>query len=104
MPFASTVTAGCVAHAVGDRIMMDGNDAADWVRSTVVRLYAPGIPLRHRPQRKVLKIMLTVLVDEDSGKKKFAIIQAEDELAAAGVVIGNGNGVDPSRDQWPVSH
>ncbi|GIS18447.1 MAG: hypothetical protein CM15mP120_03630 [Pseudomonadota bacterium] len=39
----------CAAFdAVGDRIMIDGNDAAGWVRSMVAPQYALGIPLRHR--------------------------------------------------------
>jgi 2-oxoglutarate ferredoxin oxidoreductase subunit alpha len=29
-------------------------------------------------------------VDKATGKKKFCIVQAEDELAAAGIVIGAG--------------
>ena len=33
-------------------------------------------------------------VDKETGKKKFAVIQAEDELAAIGMVIGaNWNGL-----------
>lgn len=75
---------------VGDQILIEGNEAtalgALFAGASVVAWY----PIT--PSTSVAKAFETFAkkwrVDEASGKKKFAIIQAEDELAAIGMVIG----------------
>ncbi|MCB1617053.1 MAG: 2-oxoacid:acceptor oxidoreductase subunit alpha [Pseudomonadales bacterium] len=80
---------------VGDAIMLDGNTAtalgAIYGGATVAAWY----PIT--PSTSVVdafdKYANRLRVDPASGKKNFAIIQAEDELAAIGMVIGaNWNG------------
>ena len=76
---------------VGDKIMIDGNAAcalgAIYAGATVAAWY----PIT--PSTSVVesfsKFAAKYRVGED-GKKKFAIVQAEDELAAIGMVIGAG--------------
>jgi len=73
-----------------DEIMMDGNSAlglgAVYAGATVTGWY----PIT--PSTSVIeafeKYSNLYRVEEDTGKKKVAIIQAEDELAAIGIVIG----------------
>lgn len=78
------------SDAVGDRIMMDGNDAAGlgavYGGATVCAWYpiTPSTSVAESFENHANRLR----VDEASGKKKFAIIQVEDELAAIGVVIG----------------
>ena len=81
--------------AVGNKILMDGNAAcglgAVYAGATVVGWY----PIT--PSTSVVdafaKYAKQLRVDSDTGKNKFAIAQAEDELAAIGMVIGaNWNG------------
>ena len=75
---------------VGDRILMDGNAAvglgAIYAGATVAAWY----PLT--PSTSVVdnfdKYCKRLRIDAGTGAKKYAIIQAEDELAAIGMVIG----------------
>ena len=77
-------------NAVGDAIMMEGNDAlalgAIYGGATVAGWY----PIT--PSTSVVKAFQTyadkLRKDPDTGKNNFAIVQAEDELAAMGMVIG----------------
>ena len=80
---------------VGDHIMIDGNTAtalgAIYAGATVAAWY----PIT--PSTSVVdafeKYAKRLRIDKATGKKKYAIVQAEDELAAIGIVIGaNWNG------------
>jgi len=76
--------------AVGDKILIDGNTATAigtiYGGATVVAWYpiTPSTSVAKGFDKYAHKL----LVDEKTGKKKFAIVQAEDELAAIGMVIG----------------
>jgi 2-oxoglutarate/2-oxoacid ferredoxin oxidoreductase subunit alpha len=76
--------------AVGDSIIIDGNTAcalgAIYGGATVAAWYpiTPSTSVVSEFGAFVHKLRL----DEHTGKRKFAIVQAEDELAAMGVVIG----------------
>lgn len=78
------------SDAVGDRIMMDGNDAAGlgavFGGATVCAWYpiTPSTSVAESFENHANRLR----VDKASGQNKFAIIQVEDELAAIGVVIG----------------
>lgn len=81
--------------AVGDRVLLDGNTAcglgAVYGGATVVAWY----PIT--PSTSVVdayeKYANRLRIDPGTGQKNFAIMQAEDELAAMGMVIGaNWNG------------
>ncbi len=78
------------ADAVGDRIFIDGNNAAAlgcvYGGATVAAWYpiTPSTSLaeafgRHCQRHRV---------DPDTGLNRYAIVQAEDELASIGIVIG----------------
>lgn len=77
---------------VGDKIMMEGNDAlalgAIYGGATVVAWY----PLT--PSTSVVesfeKYAKRLRIDPGSGDRRYAVAQAEDELAAIGIVIGAG--------------
>lgn len=77
---------------VGDKIMIDGNSAcglgALYAGATVAAWY----PIT--PSTSVVeaftKFCAKYRVDPETGKKNYAIVQAEDELAAIGMVIGAG--------------
>ena len=80
---------------VGDKILVDGNSAcglgAVYGGATVVAWY----PIT--PSTSVVEGFETyakkLRIDPETGKNNFAIVQAEDELAAIGMVIGaNWNG------------
>ncbi len=82
-------------NLVGDRIMIDGNSAcglgAVYGGATVVAWY----PIT--PSTSVVEAYADYAkefrIDKESGKRNYAIVQAEDELAAIGMVIGaNWNG------------
>lgn len=80
---------------VGDWIMLDGNTAcglgAVYAGATVLAWYpiTPSTSLADAFGKYAKKLR----VDPETGQNKFAIVQAEDELAAIGVVIGaNWNG------------
>lgn len=74
----------------GDQIMMEGNAAAGLGAVFAGATVAGWYPIT--PSTSVVeafeKYCKTYRVDESSGKNKFAILQAEDELAAIGIVIG----------------
>jgi 2-oxoglutarate ferredoxin oxidoreductase subunit alpha len=80
------------ADAVGDRIMVDGNTACAlgfiWGGATVAAWYpiTPSTSVAEAFEKHAAKLRR----DEDSGRNRFAIMQAEDELAAIGMVIGAG--------------
>ena len=81
-----------VAHTdkVGDKIFIDGNSAAAlgcvYGGATVAAWYpiTPSSSLAEAFTRHCHRYR----VDEATGKNKFAVIQAEDELASIGIVIG----------------
>ena len=80
------------AYNVGDKIFIDGNAAAAlgcvYGGATVCAWYpiTPSSSLAEAFQFYCSKMR----VDKDTGKNKFAIIQAEDELASIGIVTGAG--------------
>jgi 2-oxoglutarate ferredoxin oxidoreductase subunit alpha len=80
------------AYAVGDKVFMEGNAAAAlgcvYGGATVCAWYpiTPSSSLAEAFQRYCSRLR----VDQASGKNKFAIIQAEDELASIGIVTGAG--------------
>jgi 2-oxoglutarate ferredoxin oxidoreductase subunit alpha len=80
---------------VGDSILMDGNSAcglgAVYGGATVAAWYpiTPSTSLVQAFEKYANRLR----IDQETGKKKFAVVQAEDELAAIGVAIGaNWNG------------
>ncbi len=82
-------------NSVGDRIFIDGNAAAAlgcvYGGATVCAWYpiTPSSSLAEAFQKYCQKLR----VDPETGRNKFAIVQAEDELASIGMVIGaNWNG------------
>ena len=80
------------ADKVGDRIFMEGNAAAGlgavYGGATVCAWYpiTPSTSLAEGFERYCNRFR----VDPGTGKHRFAIIQAEDELASIGIVIGAG--------------
>ena len=78
------------SNAVGDRIMIEGNTAsalgAVYGGATVCAWYpiTPSTSVAESFERYANRFR----TDKETGKKKFAIMQAEDELAAIGMVIG----------------
>lgn len=80
------------ANAVGDRIFIDGNSAlglgAVYGGATVAAWY----PIT--PSTSVVEAFTSYCrkfrTDPDSGAARYAIVQAEDELASIGMVIGAG--------------
>lgn len=78
--------------AVGQRILMDGNTAAGlgalFAGATVVGWYpiTPSTSVIDAFERFAERYR----VDPESGEKKYAVIQAEDEQAAIGIAIGAG--------------
>lgn len=80
---------------VKDAILIDGNAAcglgAVYAGATVAAWYpiTPSTSVVEKYEKYAKKFR----VDKETGKKNFAIVQAEDELAAIGMVIGaNWNG------------
>jgi 2-oxoglutarate ferredoxin oxidoreductase subunit alpha len=77
---------------VGDRIFVDGNAAAAlgavYGGATVCAWYpiTPSSSLAEAFQKYCRKLR----VDKATGKHRFAIVQAEDELASIGMVVGAG--------------
>ncbi|NKB97692.1 MAG: 2-oxoacid:acceptor oxidoreductase subunit alpha [Pseudomonadales bacterium] len=75
---------------VGDRIMIDGNAAAAlgalYGGATVCAWYpiTPSTSVAEAFELHANRLR----IDHESGQRKFAIVQAEDELAAIGIVIG----------------
>ncbi|MCA1714712.1 MAG: 2-oxoacid:acceptor oxidoreductase subunit alpha [Gammaproteobacteria bacterium] len=80
------------ADAVGDRIFVEGNAAAAlgcvYGGATVCAWYpiTPSSSLAEAFQKYCQKYR----VDPDTGENRYAIIQAEDEIASIGIVIGAG--------------
>src|SRR5271155_1428140 len=80
------------ADSVGDRIFVEGNSAAAlgalYGGATVCAWYpiTPSSSLADAFTRHCSRLR----VDAQSKKNKFAIVQAEDELASIGIVIGAG--------------
>jgi len=78
------------ANGVGDRIFIDGNDAAAlgcvYGGATVAAWYpiTPSTSLAEAFMRHCRRYR----TDPVSGKSRFSIVQAEDELASIGMVIG----------------
>ena len=77
---------------VGEKIFVDGNEAAAlgsiYSGATVAAWYpiTPSTSVAEAFEKHALRLR----VDRETGQKKFAVIQAEDELAALGMVIGAG--------------
>ncbi|UXI69836.1 2-oxoacid:acceptor oxidoreductase subunit alpha [Tahibacter amnicola] len=80
------------AEGVGDRIFVDGNTAAAlgcvYGGATVCAWYpiTPSSSLAEAFQKYCMKFR----VDPETGANKFAIVQAEDEIASIGMVVGAG--------------
>lgn len=80
------------SNAVGDRILVDGNTAAAlgaiYSGATICSWYpiTPSTSMAEEFEKHANRLR----VDRDTGEKRFAVIQAEDELAALGMVIGAG--------------
>lgn len=76
--------------AVGDRILLDGNTAAGLGAIYGGATVAAWYPIT--PSTSVVdgfdKYCKRLRIDPGSGNKNYAIVQAEDELAAIGMVIG----------------
>ena len=80
------------ADAVGNKILVEGNAAAAlgcvYGGASVCAWYpiTPSSSLAEAFQKYCAKLR----VDKDTGRNKFAIVQAEDELASIGIVVGAG--------------
>jgi 2-oxoglutarate ferredoxin oxidoreductase subunit alpha len=80
------------ADRVGERIFVDGNSAAAlgavYGGATVCAWYpiTPSSSVAEAFQRYCAKLR----VDPDTGRNRFAIVQAEDELASIGMCVGAG--------------
>ncbi len=80
------------ADNVGNRIFVDGNSAAAlgavYGGATVCAWYpiTPSSSVAEAFERYCSKLR----IDKDTGKKKYAIVQGEDELASVGIVVGAG--------------
>ena len=78
------------SDAVGDRIFLEGNNAAGlgavYGGATVAAWYpiTPSTSLAEAFDKHCRRYR----VDKETGKNRFAIVQAEDELASIGMVIG----------------
>ncbi|MGB7303264.1 MAG: 2-oxoacid:acceptor oxidoreductase subunit alpha [Burkholderiaceae bacterium] len=77
---------------IGDKILMTGNDAcglgAVYGGASVAAWYpiTPSTSVAEAYESYANKLR----IDNETGKKNFVVIQAEDELAAMGMVIGAG--------------
>ncbi len=81
---------------IDDQILIEGNAATALGAIYGGATFAAWYPIT--PSTSVVKsyekYANKLLIDKESGKKKFAIVQAEDELAAIGMVMGaTWNGV-----------
>ena len=80
------------SEAVGDRILVEGNFAAGlgavYGGATVCAWYpiTPSTSLAEAFERNCARFR----IDPATGKKNYAIVQAEDEIAAIGIAIGAG--------------
>ncbi len=77
---------------IGDNILLEGNEATGLGAIYGGGTFCAWYPIT--PSTSVAKAYdkyaHKLLIDKESGKHKFAIVQAEDELAAIGMVIGAG--------------
>jgi 2-oxoglutarate/2-oxoacid ferredoxin oxidoreductase subunit alpha len=80
------------ARAVGDKIFVDGNNAAAlgaiYGGATVCAWY-PITPSSSLAE-SFIRYCRKYRIDPATGKHRFAVIQAEDELASIGIAIGAG--------------
>ena len=80
------------ASAVGDRILVEGNFAAGlgavYGGATVCAWYpiTPSTSLAEAFERNCARLR----IDPATGEKNYAIVQAEDEIAAIGMAVGAG--------------
>ncbi len=80
------------ANSVGDRIFVDGNTAAAlgcvYGGASVCAWYpiTPSSSLAEAFQSYCQKLR----VDPETGKNRYAIVQAEDEIASIGIIVGAG--------------
>ena len=80
------------SDAAGDRILADGNFAAGlgavYGGATVCAWYpiTPSTSLAEAFEKNCARLR----VDRATGEKRYAIVQAEDEIAAIGMVVGAG--------------
>jgi 2-oxoglutarate/2-oxoacid ferredoxin oxidoreductase subunit alpha len=80
------------ANMVGDKIFMEGNDAAAlgcvYGGATVCAWYpiTPSSSLAEAFTKHCMRLR----VDKETGRNKFAIVQGEDELASVGIAVGAG--------------
>lgn len=80
------------SDAVGDRVIIDGNSGAAlgavFAGATVTGWYpiTPSTSVIEAFERFAAKYR----IDPETGRKNYAILQAEDELAAIGIAIGGG--------------
>ena len=78
------------SDAIGNKIMIDGNEAAAlgavYAGATICAWYpiTPSTSMAEAFEKHAGRLR----VDKDTGQHKFAVIQAEDEMAAIGIVIG----------------
>ena len=78
------------SEAVGDRILVEGNFAAGlgavYGGATVCAWYpiTPSTSLAEAFEKNCARLR----VDRTTGEKRYAIVQAEDEIAAIGMVVG----------------
>ncbi len=80
------------AYNVGDKVFIEGNAATAlgcvYGGATVCAWYpiTPSSSLAEAFERYCSRLR----VDKETGKNKFAIVQAEDEIASIGIVVGAG--------------
>jgi 2-oxoglutarate ferredoxin oxidoreductase subunit alpha len=80
------------SEAVGNRILIDGNSGAAlgalYAGATVVGWYpiTPSTSVIEAFERYAARYR----IDPETGKKRYAVLQSEDELAAIGIAIGGG--------------
>lgn len=80
------------ADAVGEQIFTDGNSAAALgllYGGATVSAWYPITPSTSVPET-FMKLCEKYRIEEATGQHKFAIVQAEDELASIGMVVGAG--------------
>ena len=84
----------CCAHEWDRRLRDDGwqYSRGAWVRFMAGFSLSPGIRSRRPPawQKPCTNILPMFRKDPETGKDTFAVVQAEDELAAIGMAVGAG--------------
>ncbi len=81
------------ADEVGDRIYVEGNSAAAlgrglWRRDGLRLVSDHAVDLAGRGVHRA--IAKTLRTDPETGEARYAIVQAEDEIASIGIVVGAG--------------